>query len=315
MEADRLKNISISKAVNDRQNFLSNSKTFENKKLRAVWEKTVEGLFLLSACVAILSVIIITIYVFAKGTPAIFKIGVWEFISGTEWQPLAGIFGIFPMIVASVLGTLGAIFIGVTVGIFTAVFLAEIAPNWLGNIFRPAIELLAGIPSIVYGFFGLVVVVPLISKYLGGPGNSLLAGIFILGVMILPTIISISETSMRAVPEAYKEGSLALGATHVQTIFRVIIPAAKSGIMAGIVLGIGRALGETMAVILITGNTPLIPGSILAPVRTLTANIALEMGYASGLHQEALFATGVILFIFIMILNIFLNLLIQRKVG
>ncbi|MCX7842178.1 MAG: phosphate ABC transporter permease subunit PstC [Clostridia bacterium] len=287
----------------------------ENKKLRDLTERAVEAVFLFCASVAVLSVIVITIYIFAKGSPAIMKIGLWQFVSGTEWQPGAEIFGIFPMIAASILVTLGAIVIGVTIGLFTAVFLAEVAPSNLVKVFRPAIELLAGIPSVVYGFFGLVVIVPLISRYLGGPGNSLLAGIIILAVMVLPTIVSIAETSMRAVPLSYKEGSLALGATHIQTIFKVIVPAAKSGIMTGVVLGIGRAIGETMAVILVTGNTVLIPKSILDPVRTLTANIALEMGYASGLHADILFSTGVILFIFIMILNIILNVLIRKKVG
>ena len=282
---------------------------------RKLWEKFVESIFLICACIAILSVAIITIYIFMKGSPALYKIGVWNFISGTVWQPRAGIYGILPMIIASLLGTLGAVLAGVFIGLFTAIFLAEIAPDWLVKIFRPAVELLAGIPSVVYGFFGLIVIVPLISKYLGDAGNSLLAVIIILAIMILPTIISITETSLRAVPVHYKEGSLALGATHVQTIFRVMIPAARSGIMAGIVLGIGRAIGETMAVILVAGNTPLIPTALTDRVRTLTGNIAIEMGYAQGLQQEALFATGVVLFIFIMLLNIVLNVLIRRKEG
>lgn len=287
----------------------------ESKKLLKVWEKLIETIFLICACVAILSVAVITVYVFIKGSPAIFKIGVWNFIAGQVWQPKAEVFGIFPMIAASVLGTFGAIVIGVTIGIFTAIFLAEISPKWLARFFRPAVELLAGIPSVVYGFFGLMVLVPLISKYLGGAGNSLLAVIIILSVMILPTIVSISETSIRAVPVTYKEGSLALGATHIQTIFKVLIPAARSGIMAAIVLGVGRAIGETMAVILVSGNTPLLPHALTDRVRTLTANIALEMGYASGLHQDALFATGVVLFVFIMLLNIMLNVMIRRKAG
>ncbi len=287
----------------------------DKRKLTRIKEKTFEMIFLASAGISILCVIIITAYVFMKGAPAIFKIGVWSFLTGQEWQPGADIFGILPMIVASVLATLGATIAGVLIGIFTAVFLAEIAPKSVTRIFRPAIELLSGIPSVVFGFFGLMVVVPIISKYLGGAGNSLLAVIFILTVMILPTIISITETSIRAVPAAYKEGSLALGASHIQTIFRVMIPAARSGIMAAVVLGIGRAIGETMAVILVSGNTPMIPTALTDRVRTLTANIALEMGYASGLHQEALFATGVVLFIFIMALNIGLNVMMRRKAG
>lgn len=275
-------------------------------------ECTVEKLFFLCACISVLSVLVITIYIFANGSPAIFKIGMFKFLFGMEWAPGKGKFGIFPMIVASILGTAGALIIGVFIGVLTAVFLAEIAPDWLVKIFRPAIELLAGIPSVVFGFFGLVVLVPLISKYIGGVGNSLLAVILLLGIMILPTIINISEASLRAVPKEYKEGSLALGATHIQTIMKVLLPSARSGIMAAIVLGAGRAIGETMAVIMIAGNTPLLPSSLLDPVRTMTANIVLEMGYAFGLHQEALFATGVILFTFIMILNVILNVIIHR---
>ncbi|WP_432409680.1 phosphate ABC transporter permease subunit PstC [Wukongibacter sp. M2B1] len=285
----------------------------ENKK-RKVFETIIERLFFTCACVAILSVAIITLFIFIKGGPAIFKIGLVDFLFGQEWMPEADIYGIFPMIIASIYATFGAIIVGVPIGILTAVFLAEIAPDWLTKLIRPAVELLAGIPSVVYGFFGLVVIVPIIDEIWGGGGNSLLAAIMILSIMILPTIVNISETSIRAVPKEYKEGSLALGASHIQTIFKVIIPAAKSGILAAVVLGIGRAIGETMAVILVAGNTPLIPNSLLDRVRPMTANIALEMGYAFGLHQEALFATGVILFIFIMILNIFLNV-VTHKAG
>lgn len=285
----------------------------ENKK-RKYFEKAIEIIFFICASVAILSVAIITIFIFLKGGPAIFKIGFGKFIFGREWMPGADIYGIYTFIIASIYATLGAILLGVPIGVLTAVFLAEIAPDWLVKIVRPAVELLAGIPSVVYGFFGLVVIVPIISDKLGGPGNSLLAGILILAVMILPTIVNISETSIRAVPKEYKEGSFAMGASHIQTIFKVIIPAAKSGIMAAIILGIGRAIGETMAVILVMGNNTQMPGSLLDPVRTMTANIAMEMGYAFGLHQEALFATGVVLFIFIMILNIILNVF-THKVG
>lgn len=282
---------------------------------KQVWEKIVEAIFFLCAAVSILSVIVITIYVFANGLPPMLEVGVWDFLTGASWQPLAGIFGLLPMITASILGTTGAIIIGVFIGLFTAIFLAEIAPKKVASVLRAAIELLAGIPSVVYGFWGLMVLVPLIQKYLGGSGNSLLAVIIILSVMILPTIISLTETSIRAVPSATKEGSLALGASHMQTIFRVILPSAKSGIMAAIVLGTGRAIGETMAVILVSGNTALLPHALTDRVRTLTANIALEMGYATGLHQQTLFATGVVLFIFIMILNVLLNVIIRRKAG
>lgn len=291
----------------------SKIKMKQNKK-RIFFERVIEGLFLLCACVAILSVAVITIFIFAKGSPAIFKIGVTDFLFGREWMPQADIYGIFPMIIASIYATIGAIIVGVPIGVLTAVFLAEIAPKWLTKIIRPAVELLAGIPSVVYGFFGLVVIVPIIDKIWENEGNSLLAVIIILSVMILPTIVNISETSIRAVPREYKEGSLAMGASHIQTIFKVIIPAARSGILAAVVLGIGRAIGETMAVILVAGNTPLIPKSLLARVRPMTSNIALEMSYAFGLHQEALLATGVILFIFIMLLNIFLNA-VTHKAG
>lgn len=284
----------------------------ESKKLRSIWERAIEGIFLICACMAILSVVIITIYIFMKGSPAIFKVGLLNFLTGQEWQPRANVYGILPMIVASLIGTLGAVIFGVTIGLFTAIFLAEIAPAGLVKIFKPAINLLAGIPSVVYGFFGLIVIVPKISKYFGGPGNSLLAVIIILAIMILPTIVSITETSLKAVPTTYKEGSFALGATHVQTIFKVLIPAARSGIMAAIVLGTGRAIGETMAVILIAGNSTMMPGALTDSVRTLTANIAIEMGYARGLHQEILFATGVVLFVFIMILNIILNIILNK---
>ncbi|WP_208984997.1 phosphate ABC transporter permease subunit PstC [Maledivibacter halophilus] len=287
------------------------AKMEENKK-KKIYEKIVEIFFLLCACAAIISVIVITIFIFAKGGPAIFKIGILDFLLGKEWMPSADVYGIFPMIVASIYATLGAILLGVPIGVLTAVFLAEIAPDWLSKLVRPAVELLAGIPSVVYGFFGLVVIVPIIDDVFGGGGNSLLAAIIILSVMILPTVINISETSIRAVPREYKEGSLAVGASHIQTIFKVVLPAAKSGILTAIVLGIGRAIGETMAVILVAGNTTLLPQSLLDRVRPMTANIAIEMSYAFGLHQEALFATGVILFIFIIILNIFLNIFIHK---
>lgn len=280
---------------------------------RKLLEVLVEKSFLICACTAIFSVVIITVYLFYQGVPALLKIGILDFGLGHVWKPLENQFGILPMIVVSLLSTLGAVLIGGVIGLFTAVFLAEVAPNWLVQIFRPAIELLAGIPSVVYGFFGLVVLVPIIRNTFGGPGNSLLAVIIILSIMILPTVISISETSIRAVSREYKEGSLALGASQIKTIFKVIVPAAHSGILASIVLGTGRAIGETMAVILVAGNTPLFPESLLSPVRTLTVNIAMEMGYAYGLHREALFATGVILFIFIMALNIVFNLIVYPR--
>ena len=264
-------------------------------------------MFFLSATVALAAVAAITIFIFVSGVPAIAKIGVFDFVFGQKWKPSADIYGIFPMIIGSLAATGGAILIGVPMGIFTAIFMAEIAPDSLSKLIRPAIELLAGIPSVVYGFWGLVVLVPLIDKVWGGGGNSLLAAIVILTIMILPTIVNVSEAALRAVPKSYGQGSLALGASEIETIFRVKLPAAKSGILAAVVLGIGRAIGETMAVILVAGNTPMIPGALTDRIRTMTANIAMEMGYAFGLHQEALFATGVILFVFIMALNLVLN--------
>jgi len=277
-------------------------------------EKVIESIFFISALVSVMSVAVISLFIFTEGIPAIFEIGFSDFILGTKWQPLGDVYGILPMIVGSIYGTLGAIVLGVPIGIMTAVFISEVAPDWLVRIVKPAVELLAGIPSVIYGFFGLIIIVPIIDETLGGGGNSLLAVIIILAIMILPTVVSISETSIRAVPKEYKEGALALGASKIQTIFQVILPAAKSGILTAVILGIGRAIGETMAVILVAGNTPMIPDQMTDRIRTLTANIAMEMGYAYGLHQQALFATGVVLFIFIMALNILLNAF-TSKVG
>jgi len=217
------------------------------------------------------------------------------------------------MIIGTLTVTIGAVIIGVPVGICCSVFLAEFAPPMMSNIFRPAIQLLAGIPSVVYGFLGLVFVVPAVRNYLGGPGLSILTGSIILGIMILPTIISISEVSILALPKQYKEGALALGLTHWQTIYSVMLPAAKSGIVAAVILGIGRAVGETMAVIMVLGNAVALPESVLDPVRTLTTNIGIEMGYASGEHQQALFATGIVLFIAIMLLNSFAQFITRKR--
>ena len=272
-----------------------------------------ENIFRTCALISIASGLLITIFLFVSGVPAIFKIGVWEFLFGSTWAPSQEIFGILPMIVASLISTLIAVVFGVIIGVLTAIFIVEIAPPKLAGLLRSVVELLAGIPSVVYGYFGLTMLVPLISDLFGGAGNSLLAIIIILTIMILPTIVSVSETALRAVPRSYKEGSLALGASKMQTIFKTILPAARSGILAAAVLGIGRAIGETMAVILVAGNTPQLPTSLLDSVRTMTINIAFEMNYASGLHREALFATGVILFIFIAIINIILTVLIRKK--
>jgi len=255
---------------------------------------------------------LITVFIIVQGAPFIAKYGLFDFIFGMEWAPGQEKFGIFPMIAGSLSVTIGAAVIGVPVGICCSIFLAEFAPPALRNIFRPAIQLLAGIPSVVYGFWGLIFIVPLIRNYLGGPGLSILAGSVILAIMILPTVISISEVSILALPPQYKQGALALGMTHWQAIRSVLLPAAKSGIVASIILGIGRAIGETMAVIMVLGNAVAMPSSILDPVRTLTTNIGIEMGYAAGDHRQALFATGIVLFVIIMILNSVAQYIVRR---
>ncbi len=270
-------------------------------------------MFLLSACCSIIAVALICIFLFANGVPAIGKIGVGEFLFGMDWKPLEGLYGIFPMIIGSIYVTAGSILVGVPIGILCAVFMARFCPPKLYKILKPAVELLAGIPSIVYGFFGLVVLVPILQDLFGGSGKSVLAASILLGIMILPTIINVSESAIRAVPNSYYEGSLALGATHERSVFAATLPAAKSGIFAGVILGVGRSIGETMAVIMIAGNKTIIPDSLTDGVRTLTGNIVLEMGYAEGLHREALIATGVVLFVFILLINISFSLLKRRE--
>lgn len=269
-------------------------------------------LFLLTACVSIMAVILICLFLFTGGLPAMGKIGVIDFLTGLQWRPGNHVYGILPMIVGSLYVTAGALVVGVPIGILTAVFMARFCPKWLYRLLRPAVNLMAGVPSVVYGFFGLVVLVPLIRNAFGGRGMSVLAASILLGLMILPTIISVSETSLRAVPESYYEGALALGATHERSVFRVILPAAKRGVFSGVVLGVGRAVGETMAVMMIAGNQPVIPGSLLDGARTLTTNIVLEMGYAEGLHRQALIATAVVLFVFVLIINLSFSLLKRR---
>ena len=275
-------------------------------------ENLMHGVFLGAACVSILAVALICIFLFANGIPAIFEIGPLNFLGGMRWKPLNDIYGIFPMIVGSIYVTAGAIIVGVPIGILCAVFMARFCPKKIYPVLKPMIELMAGIPSIVYGFFGLVVIVPLMQDIFGGSGKSVLTASILLGIMILPTIIGVSESAIRAVPESYYEGALALGDTHERSVFRAVLPAAKSGIMAGVILGIGRAIGETMAVIMVAGNQAVIPEGLLSGVRTLTANIVLEMGYAADLHREALIATGVVLFVFIMIINLLFSLVKRR---
>jgi phosphate transport system permease protein len=269
--------------------------------------------FFALALSSISALALITIYIIANGIPIIAEVGVLNFIFGMSWAPSQGEFGIFPMIVGTAAVTLGAAVIGIPIGICCSIFLTEFAPPSLSKLFRPAIQLLAGIPSVVYGFWGLLFVVPFIRTYLGGPGLSILAGSIILAIMVLPTVISISEVSILALPRQYKEGALALGLTHWQTIRSVILPSAKSGIVAAVILGIGRAIGETMAVIMVLGNAVAVPTSVLDPVRTLTTNIGIEMGYASGTHRQALFATGIVLFVIIMILNASAQYITRKK--
>ena len=271
-------------------------------------ERLFEIIFLLAAGFSILAVLLICMFLFANGIPAMHEIGLTDFLFGIKWKPGSELYGIFPMIVGSLYITAGAIIVGVPVGLMTAVFLSRFCPEWLHKIIKPALDLLAGIPSVVYGFFGLMVIVPFVRNVFGGNGSSILTASILLGMMILPTIISVSETSLNAVPQNYYEGSRALGATHERSVFMTVLPAAKSGVMAGIILGIGRAIGETMAVIMVAGNQARIPDSILKGVRTLTANIVIEMGYATDLHREALIATGIVLFVFILLINLSFNL-------
>lgn len=282
------------------------------------FENMMEIVFALSAWTAIISVALITAYIFMAGLPPILKIGIPEFMFGIRWNPTAEEpqFGIFPMILASLLGMAGATAIGVPVGLFTAIALAMLAPKRPAAFLRGCIELLSGIPSVVYGFFGLTVIVPFIRIRLGSPtGTSLLAMIVILSFMILPIIVSLSEAALRAVPREYMEWALALGASRIEAIFKVIIPAAKSGIMTSVVLGMGRAIGETMAVIMVCGNIARIPRSLLDTVSPMTATIAKDMSYAGPFHQAALFGIGVVLFLFIIVLNIVLNVVVQRSVA
>ena len=276
-------------------------------------EKFMHGVFLFCACVSILAVLLICVFLFANGIPAMKEIGLFDFLMGRQWKPNNNIYGILPMILGSIYVTAGAILLGVPIGILVAVFMTRFCPKWLYKILKPAVDLLAGIPSVVYGFFGLMVIVPLIRDLFGGSGTSMLAASIVLGIMILPTIISVSEAAIRAVPESYYEGSLALGASHERSVFRVVLPAAASGVMAGVILGVGRAIGETMAVIMVAGNQAALPRGLFSGVRTMTANIVLEMGYAADLHREALIATAVVLFVFILIINVSFSVLKRRS--
>ncbi len=271
-----------------------------------IMEKIMKVTFFLCALFSVLAVLVICYFLFANGIPAMAKIGIFDFLFGTKWAPtdIPASYGILPMIVGSLYTTAGALVFGVPIGLLTAIFMAEFCPKKIYKVLKPAVQLLAGIPSVVYGFFGLVVVVPTVRTLFGGNGSCILTASLILGIMILPTIIEVSESAIRAVPRSYYEGSVGLGATHERTVFRTIVPAAKSGITAGIVLGIGRAIGETMAVVLICGNQTRLTADILKGIRTMTTNIVMEMGYSTGLHREALIATAVVLFVFILLINL-----------
>lgn len=275
-------------------------------------ENAMRAVFALTACVSIAAVVLICVFLFASGIPTMQTVGLGKFLFGMTWAPGQGLYGIFPMIVASIIVTAGAILFGVPLGLLCAVFLARFCPKRLYRVLKPAAELLAGIPSIVYGFFGLVVLVPMMQTLFGGSGKGILTASLMLGIMILPTIINVSEAALRAVPDSYYEGSLALGATHERSVFSAVLPAARSGILAGVILGVGRAIGETMAVAMVAGNQPLLPESLTSGVRTLTANIVQEMGYATDLHREVLIACGVVLFVFILIINLCFSVLKRR---
>lgn len=268
--------------------------------------------FALAAALSILAVGLICVFLFANGVPAMVEIGIPDFLLGTTWRPANDIYGIFPMIIGSIYVTAGALIFGVPAGLLTAIFLSRFASAKVAALLKPGVELLAGIPSVVYGFFGLMIIVPFIRLNAPGNGLSLLAASILLGIMILPTVITVAKNALDAVPQSYYEGALALGATHERSVLRVLVPAAISGIMAGVVLGIGRAIGETMAVVMVAGNQPIIPASIFDGVRTMTANIVLEMGYAADLHRGALIATGVVLFVFILLISMLFNAMKKR---
>lgn len=274
-------------------------------------------LFFITACASVAAVILICVFLFSSSIPAISEVGLGNFLGGMKWAPnnQPAQFGIFPMIIGSIYVTVGAIIVGVPIGLLTALFMARFCPPKAYRVLKPLVELLAGIPSIVYGFFGMMVLVPFVRDVFGGNGNSVLTAALLLGIMILPTIIGVSEAALRAVPESYYEGALALGASHERSVFFTVFPAAKSGVLSAIVLGVGRALGETMAVIMVAGNQPWIPSSILQGVRTLTANIVIEMSYAADLHREMLIATGVVLFTLVLLLNLCFSALNRRKEG
>ena len=281
--------------------------------MNKVLEFLMKIVFLICACISIAAVIMICVFMFANGVPAIKEIGFVKFLFGTEWRPGQGLYGIGPMIVGSIYVTAGAMVVGVPIGLLTAVFLAKYSSKKIYKIVQPMVNLMAGIPSIIFGFFGLVVIIPAIQSMFDTSGKGILAASLLLGMMILPTVINTSEAAIRAVPQSYYEGALALGATKERSIFKTVIPAAKSGVMSGIILGMGRAIGETMAVVMVAGNQAILPDSILSGTRTLTSNIVLEMAYATGLQRRALIGTAVVLFVFILIINVCFSTLNRKK--
>lgn len=283
-------------------------------KVREMKETLMKIVFLMAACASVLAVILICVFLFANGIPAIRQIGVFNFLLGKTWKPGNNLYGVLPMIMGSIYVTAGAIIIGVPIALLTSIFLARFCPHKIYGFCRSAINLMAGVPSVVYGFFGLVVLVPLVKTAFGiSNGNTMLTASILLAIMILPTVVGVTESALQSVPDSYYEGALALGATHTQSVFFIVVPAAKSGIIAGIVLGIGRAIGETMAVIMVAGNQARMPKGLTKGIRTLTSNIVLEMGYAADLHREALIATGVVLFVFILLINLIVTVLNRRS--
>lgn len=276
-------------------------------------ERAMRIVFMVAACTSVLAVALICIFLFANGIPAMMKIGLPEFLFGQKWKPSNNLYGILPFILGSIYVTAGSVIVGVPTALLTAIFLAFYCPKKLYPFLKATVNLMAGIPSVVYGFFGLVVIVPLMRQITGHDGSTMLTASVLLGIMILPTVTGVVEPALRSVPDSYYEGSLALGATHERSIFLTVFPAAKSGVIAGIVLGIGRAIGETMAVIMVAGNQTWMPQGILKGLRTMTANIVIEMGYAADLHREALIATGVVLFVFILIINLCVSALKRRS--
>lgn len=284
-------------------------------RVRRFKEGAARVLFTFTACISILAVILICVFLLANGIPGMVEIGPLRFLSGDKWKPGNDIYGILPFILGSVYVTAGALLVGVPAGLLTALYLSRFASRRAVKIIRPAVSLLAGIPSVVYGFFGLVVLVPLVRDLFGGTGSSLLTACVLLGMMILPTIITVSESALNAVPASYYEGALALGATHERSVFHVVLPAAKSGVTAGITLGLGRAIGEATAVMMVAGNRTTMPNGLTKGVRTLTSNIVLEMGYATDLHRDALIATAVVLFVFILLINVLTSILKRGRKG